>query len=472
MSLGYTQQLVASGQVVSGTPGIATRRNVASQDRGWKWSGFFVGLGSQLFVRLIGYLAFTEVFFLTLLPLRLNAVVAAASRTPSTTIFTVLWMLWIVGSLVADVVNGSQFDIMARGVSRSLFLGLDVICLLVLWLRHPRGIEYFLIGYPLSLVASRFVFKSGAEEWLGSNTIDFTDWKSNTAYIVISFFYLVVARYYRRSPAAVVAITCGVAVLFMAMGSRSFALTQALAAALMVVFPGYVKNNSGDFKAIVRKRRAIMLKIVAGCLLAAVTVYGTGKAYKAAAQAGYLGEKELKKLLDQENTQGGILVGGRFGFFVGVWAGCNKPLLGHGSWPLDTYGYTQQVVDYFQIDTQDAKLMTKKLYWIPSHSAIISGWVEHGIFGLLFWSFVLYLAFVNFPRAAIVFPAYAGLYALFFSEMLWHILFSPAGHRVIAAAKIVSMLLVDDAWRRQTKNIRAQAVNTVRTKAPALNGIS
>jgi hypothetical protein len=472
MSLGYTQQLIASGPVVSGTPGIATRKNVASQDKGWKWSAFFVGLGSQLFVRLIGYLAFTEVFFLTVLPLRLNGFVAAASRTPSTTIFTVLWVLWIVGSIVADVVNGSQFDLMARGVSRSLFLGLDVICLLVLWLRHPRGIEYFLIGYPISLVASRFVFKSGAEEWLGSNTTDFADWKSNTAYIVIGFFYLVVARYYRRSPLAAVAITCGVAVLFMAMGSRAFALTQVLAAVLMVIFPGYVKNNAEDFKVIVRKRRTIMLKIVVGCMLAAVAAYGTGKAYETAARAGYLGEKELKKLLDQENTQGGVLVGGRFGFFVGVWAGCNKPLLGHGSWPLDTYGYTQEVVDYFQIDTQDAKLMTKKLYWIPCHSAIIGGWVEHGIFGLLFWLFVLYLGFVNFPKAAIVFPAYAGLYALFFSEMLWHILFSPAGHRVIAAAKIVSMLLVDDAWRRQTKDIRVEAVYSVRAKVPALGSIS
>jgi hypothetical protein len=116
--------------------------------------------------------------------------------------------------------------------------------------------------------------------------------------------------------------------------------------------------------------------------------------------------------------------------------------------------------------------MTKQLYWIPCHSAIISGWVEHGIFGWLFWAFVRYLAFVNFPKAAIVFPAYAGLYALFFSEMLWHILFSPAGHRVIAAAKIVSMLLVDDAWRRQTKEIRMEAVHTARTKVPALNGIS
>jgi hypothetical protein len=472
MSLGYTQQLIPSGPVVSGTPGIATRRNVASQDKGWKRSAFFVGLGSQLFVRLIGYLAFTEVFFLTFLPLRLNAFVAAASRTPSTKIFTALWVLWIVGSLVADVVNGSQFDIMARGVSRSLFLGLDAVCLLALWLRFPYSIEYFLIGHPISIVVSRFVFKSGAEEWLGADTTDFSQWKANTSYIVIGFLYFLVARYYRRSPTLVVAIMCSMAALFMAMGSRSFALTQVLAAVLMVVFPGYVKNSSEDFKAIVRKRRTIMLKIVAGCILAAVAVYGTGKAYKAAAQAGYLGEKELKKLLDQENTQGGVLVGGRFGFFVGIWAGCNKPLLGHGSWPLDTYGYTQQVVDYLQIDTQDAKLMTKRLYWIPCHSAIIGGWVEHGIFGLSFWLFVLYLAVVNFPRAAIVFPAYAGLYALFFSEMLWHILFSPAGHRVIAAVKIVSMLLVDDAWRRQTKDIRIGAVNAVRIKNPAPEGVS
>jgi hypothetical protein len=237
------------------------------------------------------------------------------------------------------------------------------------------------------------------------------------------------------------------------MGSRSFSLTQFLAAVLMVVFSGKANTATQSVRAIVKKRRSILFKIVVGCVIAAATAYGTSQAYKAMTRAGYLGDKELKKLEDQD-TAGGVLVGGRFGFFVGLWAACHKPFLGHGSWPLDTYGYTQQVVDYFQIDTQDAKLMTKKLYWIPSHSAIVGGWVEHGFLELLFWLFVLFLIFINFPRAAIVFPAYAGLYALFFSDMIWHLFFSPAGHRVILATKIAAFLLVDDAWRRQARDIR------------------
>lgn len=465
MSLGYASPELAHG--ANGSPperalhgGLAVSRNGR-----WKWGAFLTGLGSQLFVRLIGYLAFTEVFFLVTLPLRIQAVGAAALRTPYTTAFTLLWLLNILSAIFANLLNGSPFDILARGVSRPVFIGLDVICLLSLWLRRPNAIEYFMIGYPISLIASRFVFKSGAEEWLGSNTMDFTDWKSNTSYIVVGLLYPIVARYYRRSPLLIAAVTAGTAVLFMAMGSRAFSLTQFLAAVLMVVFSGKANTATQDFRATVKSRRSVLFKIVVGCLIATTTAYATGQAYKAMTRAGYLGAKELKKLEDQEDAAGGVLVGGRFGFFVGLWAACHKPLLGHGSWPLDTYGYTQQVVDYFQIDTQDAKLMTKKLYWIPSHSAIIGGWVEHGFLELLFWLFVFFVVLINFPRAAIVFPAYAGLYALFFSETIWHLLFSPAGHRVILATKIAAFLIVDDAWRQQTRDIRADASRAMRSRA-------
>lgn len=455
MSLGYASPDIALG-VTGRLPGRALPSGLAAnRDSRWKWGAFLTGLGSQLFVRLIGYLAFTELFFLITLPLRMKAVTDAIVRTPSTTAFTVLWLMNILAAILANLLNGSQFDILARGVSRPAFIGLDVICLLSLWLRRPNGIEYFMLGYPISLIASRFVFKSGAEEWLGSNTMDFTDWKSNTSYIVVGLLYPVVARYYRRSPLLIAAVTAGTAVLFLVMGSRSFSLTQFLAAVLMLVFSGKFKKAAQDVRAFARNRRTILFKVVVGSLIAGVTAYGTSQAYKAMTRAGYLGDKELRKLEDQENTSGGVLVGGRFGFFIGLWAACHKPILGHGSWPLDTYGYTQQVVDYFEINTQEAKTMTRKLYWIPSHSAIVGGWVEHGLLELLFWLFVLYLSCVNFPRAAIVFPAYGGLYALFFSEMLWHLFFSPAGHRVILAVKIVAFLLVDDAWRRRNRDIRA-----------------
>lgn len=463
MSLGYAGPNIAHGETGRPPERALPSGLTASRDTRWKWRSFLTGLGSQLFVRLIGYLAFTELFFLITLPLRIQSVSAAILRTPYTTAFTVLWLLNILAAIFANLLNGSPFDILARGVSRPVFIGLDVICLLSLWLRRPNGIEYFMLGYPISLIASRFVFKSGAEEWLGSNTLDFTDWKSNTSYIVVGLLYPVVARYYRRSPLLIAAVTAATAVLFMLMGSRAFSLTQFLAAVLMVVFSGKTNTAAQGFRVILRKRRSMLLKIVVGCLIATATAYGAGQAYKAMTRAGYLGDKELRKLEDQEGAAGGVLVGGRFGFLVGLWAACHKPLLGHGSWPLDTYGYTQQVVDYFQINTQDAKLMTKKLYWIPSHSAIVGGWVEHGFLELLFWLFIVHLTLVNFPRAAIVFPEYAGLYALFFSEMIWHLLFSPAGHRVILATKIVAFLLVDDAWRRQTHDITKGAREATRS---------
>jgi hypothetical protein len=426
-------------------------------ERHWRLTAFLTGLGSQLFVRLIGYLAFTEVFFLVMLPVKLRAIMVAVASTPTAAIFTILGVLWMIGSVVADVVNGSPFEILARGVSRSVFLVLDVICLLALWRKKLQKIEFFLIGYPLSMFASRYVFKSGAEEWLGAETTDFSNWKANTSYLVVGVLFMVVARYYRRAPLLVAAITFTTGVFCTGMGSRAFGLSQIVAAVLMVVFPGGSRSGEADLVAVVRKRQGLIFKVAVGALVGLATIYGVGKFYKAATRTGWLGQKEMQKLEDQERSKGGVLVGGRFGFFVGVWAAAHKPFVGHGSWPLDTYGYTGQVADLFEVETQDVKAMTKRLYWIPTHSAVIGGWVEHGIFGLLFWLFVLYVLFVNFPRAAVVFPAQAGLYALIFADLFWHVLFSPAGHRVILAAKIVSMLLVDEAWRRQTRAVQLAA---------------
>lgn len=419
---------------------------------------FLTGLGSQLFVRLIGYLAFTEVFFLVAAPVKFRALTAAIGSTPAATVFTILWVLWVGGSMMADLVNGSPFDILARGVSRSIFLGIDVIFLFALWRRKIEKIEYFLLAYPVSMFISRFVFKGGAEDYLGAATTDFSQWKANTAYLIVGILYATVARYYRRAPLLIAAVTAVSGVLFTSMGSRSYGLTQIVAAVLMIAFPGGHSRVASDMVAVVRRRQSLIYRIALGTLFGVATLYATGQTYKAVARAGLLGEQEQRKLEDQERTKGGVLVGGRFGFFIGLWAAYHKPIVGHGSWPLDVYGYTGEVVDMLEIDTKDARLMTKKLYWIPCHSAIVGGWVEHGIFGLLFWLFVLYLLVVNLPRAALVFPAYAGLFALIFSDTLWQVLFSPAGHRVILAAKIVSMLLVDDAWRRQTQSMRQESV--------------
>jgi hypothetical protein len=457
MSLGHTLAPVVPASRQRPLPGGAPATIGISGDRHWKLTAFLMGLGSQLFVRLIGYLAFTEVFFLVMLPVKVRAIMAAVTSTPSATIFTMLGVLFMIGSVVADVVNGSPFDILARGVSRSVFLVLDVVCLLALWRNKPQNIEFFLIGYPVSLFASRYVFKSGAEDWLGAETTNFSDWKANTSYLVVGVLFLVVARYYRRAPLLVAVITFATGIFFTGMGSRAFGLSQMLAAVLMVVFPGGSRSGEADLVAVARKRQGLVFKIAVGALIGVATIYAAGKAYKAATRAGWLGQQELEKLEEQDRTKGGVLVGGRFGFFIGLWAATHKPFIGHGSWPLDTYGYTGQAADLFEVDTKDVKIMTKRLYWIPCHSAVVGGWVEHGIFGLLFWLFVLYVLFVNFPRAAVVFPAQAGLYALIFSDLFWHVLFSPAGHRVILAAKIVSLLLVDEAWRRQTWSVRQAA---------------
>jgi hypothetical protein len=422
----------------------------------WRRNAFISGFCAHLFVKLIGYMSFLEVYFLASAPFKVRELLASAGRNPTMIIFTLLWVMWCIATVAADIVNQNRFDLMARGIARSFFHGFLVLSFFRIWLPNHRKIEYFLAGYPFSLLLSRYIFRDGSEtvrEMFGTE-LDW-NWKSETNYYVSAALFALTARYYRRSPLGVAGLCAITGVINMAMGSRSGGISQVLAAGLMLVFSGRV-NAQNTLAELLRQRRQVFSRIMLGGAMA-LAVTGIGyQTFGYAAREGILGQAERKKLEDQENVSGGVLVGGRFGFFVGLWAVAHKPILGHGSWPLDVYGYTLQTADYLGADSRDIRLAAKRIHWIPAHSAIIGGWVEHGIAGFLFWLFVLYLLIVNFPRAAVVFPEYAGLYALIASGFGWSIFFSPGGHRGWAAMNIVSFLLVDDAWRRMFKTSPAR----------------
>jgi hypothetical protein len=425
-------------------------RGVESRSASWKRNAFVSGLAGHLFVKLIGYMSFLEVWFLATAPLKMQQLLQAAGRNPMTIIFTCLWIAWCFATVASDIVNSNRSDLMARGIARSFFHGFLVLSFLRVWLNNHNKIEYFLAGYPFSMLLSRYIFRDGSETMrqLTGAELDWS-WKTETNYYISTALFALAARYYRRSPWGVAALCAATGVLNMAMGSRSGGLAQVLGAGLMLVFTGRVVARDGlaDF---IRRRRKVFTRIVVGSLAAVVVGAATYKLFSYAAKEGYLGDQERIKLEEQESVTGGVLVGGRFGFFVGLWAVAHKPLLGHGSWPLDVYGYTEETANYLGVDNREIKLSTKRVSWIPSHSAIIGGWVEHGIPGFLFWLFVVYLLFVNYPRAAIVFPEYAGLYSLIAATFGWSIFFSPGGNRSWAAMNIVAFLLVDDAWRKRS----------------------
>ncbi len=129
------------------------------------------------------------------------------------------------------------------------------------------------------------------------------------------------------------------------------------------------------------------------------------QAIKFAAEKGFFDEDVAAKFNTQSEGKLGVLFGGRPETLVAIQAIRDSPIIGHGSFAVDQrylelkqdiqyeYGYTD-------IDTpEDIENPT-----IPTHSHLTMAWVESGIFGGLFWMYILVLAIRAIFRIALLRP--------------------------------------------------------------------
>ena len=141
---------------------------------------------------------------------------------------------------------------------------------------------------------------------------------------------------------------------------------------------------------------------------------------------------------------------GRIEFFVGLRAALDAPILGHGPMALDSKEYYYSFVEkYGDSDDVENYLRSKARAMehgysrrIPTHSHIIGGWVSRGIFGLIFWTYILWMMYQYLRRYAFAVPQLFGYCALSVVYYGWHILFSPMGVRSYLAIFIAAILYV------------------------------
>lgn len=127
--------------------------------RNWTW-WFTQGVGSGLFLQVIGSLSLLEIYQLVTFPFRARQFLSLAFSR-GLILFSVLWVGWICGAVIADVVNDSPWSLAARGFARAFFAGFVTLCLLRAWLQRPRAFEAFLAGVPLAVLIGLKYFRSG-----------------------------------------------------------------------------------------------------------------------------------------------------------------------------------------------------------------------------------------------------------------------------------------------------------------------
>jgi hypothetical protein len=200
-------------------------------------------------------------------------------------------------------------------------------------------------------------------------------------------------------------------------------------------------------------RRRLCNKFGLWCCVAIIGVFCMHTLYRVAATKGWLGEDALKKY--EQQTQGdtsimALLLGGRMESFCGLIACVDKPIVGFGPWAMDNGGYVAEFLDkygtyedsinyYKAMESNFAR--GKMLRMIHCHAYITEFWLWYGMFGLLFWLYVIFVLARYLRQDCWAVPQWFMWIAASIPGYFWGIFFSPWSDRVGGVVFVVACLM-------------------------------
>ena len=314
------------------------------------------------------------------------------------------------------------------------------------------GFKWMLVGTAISSVLSTFIFQQAVEvaqsggvygeaavESIISGPIYWISRLGTVLRVIPQGWYL-------QCPIIVVVVIplfmAGFAMLTSASG-RSAAL-GAIGMAGFIIIGG-------------KKRKAIKRRLCAKfgflCCVGVVVIFVLHAAYRISAQNGWLGEEARSKY--EKQTQGDasikrLLLGGRMEAFCGLIACVDKPIIGFGPWAMDEHGYVGEFLSkYGTPDDYDGFLRAEKHNilmggvrgLIPAHAYITEFWLWYGIFGLIFWLYVIFVLLRYLKQDCWVVPQWYIWLAASIPSYFWGIFFSPWSNRVGGIVFVVACLM-------------------------------
>ena len=398
---------------------------------------FLIGTFSMTQVRIIGSIGLSEFAFFIAAPFVFARNYTLLKRDGFVTALN-LSLLSLLGCWVASIYNNIEWPFLLRGCASAYSIFAGIVCYHHLLRENNAGIKWFLVGFCLTGVINTFFLQTSVESSLyaGNATgVEAAEGIMSSPIYWIKRLTPFVALPYRGWYLSTPLVYCVMAPLSMALfailtseSGRSAALGM-MGATAMILLGG--KS--------VRRMQSISRHFVRYLILAIVAILIANLGYRWSATSGVLGEKAQVKYERQTHGSSSILkllMGGRLAFFVGVYAGCKQPIVGYGPWAVDNYGYMQDFLAKYGTEEDykeyidNSVFFTNKVAYIPAHSHIIGSWISNGIFGLIFWLYVIYkiLEFIRKNLGAV--PQWYGLLAAGMPPLLWDIFFSPYTSRM------------------------------------------
>ena len=403
-----------------------------------------LGLGSKL--QVLASLSITELVVLISAPF-IFAKDYNQMRRDGVATFFALSLMVVFGCVVASLANNTQPKYALRGLAVTCLVACSIVFSHWILRKDPTGFKWFVLAIPLSAILSTFVFRSSVEVTSFGDSAE--EIMSGPLYWISRVSPLVLAPtkgWYLHMPLCVNVCTPLFVAAFAILSSvsgRSTALS-AVGFAVLVIIGGKTRHTIG------RISRNFMKFMVVGVIL----ICGAYSAYKIAAMQGWLGEDARRKYeMQTHGGEGGIgrlILGGRGDSFIGLLACRDKPIIGWGPWAIDENGYTEEFMAKF--GTQDdyeaiiRSMAFRAQYGITvnllrCHSYITEFWAWYGIWGLVFWVYVVFVLLRYLKQDVSFVPQWYAWLACSIPGMFWGIFFSPFQDRFGCALFVVACLM-------------------------------
>jgi len=410
----------------------------APRDIWGRLAGFSLGLGTSLFVHVLGYLPLAEIMLAT------GGIVYIARNlnrlTRSPIALPLFWLLlWILNAVATDIYRETELRDTIRGISRVTFLAASVAVFYLFYSHRLDRIYSFLLGTAISATLGLFVLR-GAAKGLHEDTdvldsgVDETAWQHFWSRPLSNALVFAVAVFYRQFPKSVITLLIASGATNLYLGSRGTGGSHLLIAAVCA----FTRLKSAKFQEMFTSSRRTLLIV----LLAISTGTGLGvvRFYAYAASSGMLGDRALQKYNKQSQSELGLFAGGRVPVLAGILAVRDSPVVGYGSWAKDDHGYYQEALR--EIGAEESLYVREPDERLPSHSRLLEAWTEHGVVGGLFWIGVLVFLIGCLIRGLPFHPQYGGYVSMVILSMFWGTLFSPLASRVSIGSELAFLLVL------------------------------
>jgi hypothetical protein len=392
-----------------------------------------LGLGTALYINLIGQLYVSELCLLIAFPFLVIKGERLLSNNWIKRII-IFGYLWLLSQIITDLVRSTPIDNLARGIASIIVF---IIGFLSLWMIISKDILNLKI-YILGVCVGGFL----QTIYQPNPYFAAEPWKFGYGPIVILLILLVsislksklIIKYH--IPAL---LLIGVGSFSFYNNSRSIGLF-----ALLTGFSVLIASAINRYK--VRKIKKGYINILLLFLILGVLIFGISKFYELAADNGWLGATVKQKYEIQSGGIFGVLVGGRAEIFSAIHAIIDSPIIGHGSWADDAKYrvYLYDVINYgYNTPIYEITNQIQQSDLIPTHSHLFQNWVWAGILGALFWILILVLV-IRSLIANIYATNPLSILVIYYSfASIWDIFFSPFGSvmRMEWALRLVVFIL-------------------------------